>query len=162
MKKIIAILTVLTLITLSMISCGEGNNTPAADPSKLPDDIPIIDTTPSGNEKPVAPGSSYVYSRGSLTLAKDAVYENGKLVLYFNEALDYNKALTCYIGLQSAYDAESVKAFPDTDAYPDMTLEDGGFNGIALVPAEPITAGTYNVIVSIGTYVVENFEFTFE
>ena len=95
MKKIIAsllLISVIAALAVSTISCKKDEKIGVTLKQKDFDDVTIIDEDETHSDKPVmAPGSSIVYSRGSLTLAKDPVYENGKFVLYFNEAFQYDQ-----------------------------------------------------------------------
>lgn len=166
MKKIIAsllLISVIAALAVSTISCKKDEKIGVTLKQKDFDDVTIIDEDETHSDKPVmAPGSSIVYSRGSLTLAKDPVYENGKFVLYFNEALQYDQKTECYIGLSSFFEADSVKATPDMETNPDMKTEDGAFTGAVLIPEDAIVPGSYTVAISIGTYALESFELTIE
>lgn len=150
--RIIAIMLALTA-TIALVSCGKNN-----DDGKLPDGTTIVDDVPPSGEKPMAPGASYVYSRGKLTLASDPVMEDGKLVIYFNEMIDYKDPTECLIGVLRSFSGETIPATVDLEAHPDMKLEDGNYIGLTLVPEKEIESGTCKISVSIGTYVVETFE----
>ena len=165
MKKHLALLLAATLICAMIFTLTSCKEEPTSITTSDGEEIPIIDTDTDENAPapaPAAPGSSYSYARSSLTLSGDPVFSDGKLTLNFNEAAIYSESTECYIGVQSIFEAESIKATPDMTAAVDMYTGDGAYTGIVLVPSSEILPGTYNFVVSIGTYVVETFEYTVE
>ena len=96
-----------------------------------------------------------------LELAKPAEIINGTIVLYFtDEELFYASDAPCSIGLISSAMADSISGTLDMTSYPDMFSGDD-YRGAAIIPSEPIPAGSYTFSVSIGTYLV-SFDMTVE
>ena len=166
MKKIISAILVVLMISalvLALSSCKKEPDSITFDDGTVVPIIPEDEIDPATVPPAQAPGSSYMYIRGSLTLAKDPVIEDGMLVLYFNETLNYTENSDCYIGVQTPEEADSIAATPVIGAYPDMAV-DGGYCGIALRPSADLfpAYGTYTITVSIDASVVESFEYTAE
>lgn len=165
MKKIISLFLTLMLVAcvIALVSCDkEKDGGFKIDESKLPEGTVVLDDVPPSGEKPLAPGASLPLARGSLTLAKDAVLEDGKLVLYFNEALNCYEFTECYIGVIKTFEGDSIPATLDFESHTDMALEDGGYRGVTLVPKEELSKGECKISVTIGSYVVETFDFVIE
>lgn len=161
MKKIIALLliaSVLVTVALCASSCNKEDDkiiTPDGEEITIIDDSEI--DKPSG-----APGSEFVIPRTNLTLAKDAEIKNGALVLYFNEEASLTGREECYIGILSDFEAYSVKASADIETYADMKTANDTYKGVALVPAEALEKGACRISITVGSYIVETFEFTVE
>ena len=152
MKKILALILAVILVSALALTITSCNKTPTTIISDDGTEIPIIPDDEITKD-PHAPGSVPVYSREKLTLAKDPVFEDGKLVLYFNETLSYTENSECDISIISDFAADSIA---------DMDSGDGAFTGIALTPSSEIDAGTYSFSVLIGTYIVETFDLTIQ
>ena len=163
MKKITAlILTFLMISSLAAaLSSCEKNGTVKLEDGEEITVIPKDEIAESG-EPAQAPGSSFLYERKKLTLAKDPVYENGMIVLYFIEETKYSEDTDCYMSAYHDYEADCFMANPSPDAYPDMKTESGSYKGVALVPKEAIPAGKYNFMIELGSYVVDAFDLTID
>ena len=97
-----------------------------------------------------------------LTLVKDPVYENGMMVLYFNENdVMYNENTDANIGVVAADEAYTVKAEIDFDSFPDMKVDESNYCGIALKPSFEIDPGEYRISITFDEYKVE-FEMTIQ
>ena len=164
MKKYLALILAAVILCAMIFSVTSCKKEPTSITTPEGEEIPLVDTGDIENTdmEHSAPGSSYTYIRSNLSLDREPVYADGKLTLNFTETLQYQEYTECYIGLRSVYEAVSVPAKTDMDAAVDMYNGDGAYTGIVLVPETPIDAGTYTVIVSIGTYIVDSFELTVE
>lgn len=152
MKKIFALM--LALAALAMTACSAEDTTdPDADANN-----------PSSNltetEVETEPAQEVVYSHTTVELAKDPVYENGMLVLYFKQNnLWYTENSAYRIGVVTPMAITTVNATPDFNAYPDMKTADGNYCGVALKPETEFAPGTYKFNISFSQYNVA-FEMT--
>ncbi len=160
MKKYIAIL--LALSTIALAACSSSNEeeldtTESSVESEAHETE--TETTETNPDIPV-PDDVEIIDFEELTLAKDPVYENGTLVLYFNETdVWYDDNTEANIGLIAEDEAFTVKADIDFESYPDMKLDDKNHCGIALKPVFEIDPGEYRFSVSFDEY---KLDFTFE
>lgn len=147
MKKIFALM--LALAALTMTACSSEDTT---DPSTDAND-PSSNLTESETDVETEPAQEVVYSHTTVELAKDPVYENGMLVLYFTQNnLWYTENSAYRIGVVTPMAINTVNATPDFDAYPDMKTADGNYCGIALKPETEFTPGSYKFNISFGQY----------
>lgn len=106
-------------------------------------------------------GNIVYFEKTNLELEKDPVYENGKLILYFTDhSIQYSADSQCIVGFISYGAADSYKATPDMETYPDMKT-DSGYCGVALIPEDVIPAGNYTFNISLDSYVI-TFDMTIE
>lgn len=158
MKKYIILALIISALTLSACSTSDTESESSSDT-----DTTIESVTETETETAPKPTNEEVISFSELTLSADPVYENGLLVLRFNsENVRYDADTSCSIGVIAADEAYSIKAKPDLEAYPDMLVSDGAYNGIALVPSEELETGSFKFSITIGEYIVSSFEMTIE
>ena len=136
-------------------------NVSASTEETAPEANDAADVPAEGAETKGLPENVEVSPILELELAKPAEIINGTIVLYFtDEELFYASDAPCSIGLISSAMADSISGTLDMTSYPDMFSGDD-YRGAAIIPSEPIPAGSYTFSVSIGTYLV-SFDMTVE
>lgn len=157
MKKYIT-LFLLTACLLASCSSAPAENETEAMPQETED---TIAAETEAEAAPPQPGNVEVFEYHTLTLDRDPVYENGVFVLYFTESdIWYEPDADFRIGIRSSEEAYTIAATVETEAYPDMAVEDE-YCGIALKPVEEIPAGEYRFSVTFEEYICD-FELTIE
>lgn len=157
MKKYIALILAISALTLA--SCSSGDSDSVETDEQNVESVEEVETEPEVEEsKPSIPVPEEVeiIEFEILSLAKDPVYEDGTLVLYFNENdVWYDENTVANIGVVADDEAYTVKAEIDFDSYPDMTIDERNHCGIALKPVFDIDPGEYRFSVSFDEYKVE-------
>lgn len=157
MKKYITLL-LLTACVLSSCSSAPAEDETETTPQETEENI---ESETSTETAPPQPGNVEVFEYHTLELDRDAVYENGVFLLYFTEDdIWYESDADFRIGIRSSEEAYTIAATVETEAYPDMAVEDE-YCGIALKPAEEIPAGEYRFSVTFEQYICD-FELTIE
>lgn len=156
MKKYIII--ALLLSSLTLVGCSSSDGESESESENLTESV-----TETDSETISKPTNEEVINFSELTLSSDPVYENGRLVLWFNsEDVSYDADTVCSIGVIATDEAYSIKATPDIEAYPDMFVSDGNYKGIALAPSEELEAGSFKFSITVGEYIVSSFDMSIE
>ncbi|MCR4905956.1 MAG: hypothetical protein K6A33_07730 [Clostridiales bacterium] len=164
MKRIAAALSAVLLLTAA--SCTLKNAEPLPDeeehadvaieqPASAPADVP--EEAPA--DEPAAPTDPVYVSMKPLELESKPYFQNGELILYFtNHEIWYEENEAAYIGMISDGSAMSVPASIVTSKHPELEAGED-YLGVALLPSEPIPAGSYTFTVTFSEYIV-SFEMT--
>lgn len=156
MKKYIALLLIFASLALTACSSETAEDSTAEDTSAA------VETIETENEEETVsetthkrPESEEYVDYRNLHLIKDPVYLSGDklMVLYFEDReIWYPEDAVCSVAYVSDTMADSIAAVPDMILYPDMLLENGDYNGVALKLEQNLPAGDYGIVVKFHTY----------
>ena len=154
MKRYIALLLAFAALSLQACSASNEDETKAIENET---EIATEDETKAETAPQVLKPEEVEFTAfEELTLAKDPVYENGMMVLYFNESdVMYNENTNANIGVVATDEAYTVKAEIDFDSFPDMKVDESNYCGIALKPSFEIDPGEYRISITFDEYKVE-------
>lgn len=159
MKKYITLLLLTALFASACSSAPEYTEDTAADTESAPVEETAPESETEAETEAPRQDNVEVFEYVKLELAKDPVFTNGVLLLYFtDDDIWFEQDTSFYIGLRSSDEAYTIGASSETALYPDMMVEDA-YCGIALRPNEEIPAGEYKMSVTFEEYICD-FELT--